>query len=96
MATPSLSNPALRVLYTVVEPQEKYTAQNFIDTVVFRGGDAASVVWNPANLALLPRTEMGAGGALLPAGARAGQALHHAERPAGRLDLGPPKEARGP
>ncbi len=37
-----ISNPAARVLYTVVEPSDKYKAQNFIDTVVFRGGDAAS------------------------------------------------------
>ncbi len=38
----ALANPAIKVLYTVVEPDEKYKAQNFIDTVVFRGGDAAS------------------------------------------------------
>ena len=38
----AISNPAARVLYTVVEPEDKYKAQNFIDTVVFRGGDAAS------------------------------------------------------
>jgi AAA family ATP:ADP antiporter len=38
----AISNPALRVLYTLVEPEDKYKAQNFIDTVVFRGGDAAS------------------------------------------------------
>ncbi len=38
----AFSNPAMKVLYTVVEPEEKYKAQNFIDTVVFRGGDAAS------------------------------------------------------
>lgn len=38
----SLASPAIKVLYTVVEPEEKYKAQNFIDTVVYRGGDAAS------------------------------------------------------
>lgn len=38
----ALSNPALKVLYTVVTADEKYKAQNFIDTVVYRGGDAAS------------------------------------------------------
>jgi AAA family ATP:ADP antiporter len=38
----AISNPAMRVLYTVVAPEDKYKAQNFIDTVVFRGGDAAS------------------------------------------------------
>jgi AAA family ATP:ADP antiporter len=37
-----ISNPAARVLWTVVEPDDKYKAQNFVDTVVFRGGDAAS------------------------------------------------------
>jgi ATP:ADP antiporter, AAA family len=38
----AISNPAMRVLYTVVSPEDKYKAQNFVDTVVFRGGDAAS------------------------------------------------------
>ncbi len=38
----SLASPAMRVLYTLVEPDEKYRAQNFVDTVVFRGGDAVS------------------------------------------------------
>ncbi|HEX5999764.1 MAG TPA: MFS transporter, partial [Hyphomicrobiaceae bacterium] len=33
---------ALRTLFTVVPAEDKYKAQNFIDTVVFRGGDAAS------------------------------------------------------
>jgi ATP:ADP antiporter, AAA family len=32
----------MRVLYTLVSPEEKYRAQNFIDTAVFRGGDALS------------------------------------------------------
>ena len=38
----SLSSPGGKVLWTVVEPDDKYKAQNFIDTVVYRGGDAAS------------------------------------------------------
>ena len=38
----AIANPGMRVLYTVVETEEKYKSQNFIDTVVFRGGDAAS------------------------------------------------------
>ncbi len=38
----ALAGPAMRVLYTVVDPEEKYKAQNFIDTVVYRGGDALS------------------------------------------------------
>ena len=38
-----LSNPAIKVLWTVVAPEDKYKTQNFIDTVVYRGGDVASV-----------------------------------------------------
>ena len=38
----AIASPAVKVLYTLVEPEEKYKAQNFNDTVVFRGGDAAS------------------------------------------------------
>jgi AAA family ATP:ADP antiporter len=38
----SFSNPASRVLWTGVDPDDKYKAQNFVDTVVYRGGDAAS------------------------------------------------------
>lgn len=41
-ATFAFSSPAMRVLFTVVPAEDKYKAQNFIDTVVFRGGDAAS------------------------------------------------------
>ncbi len=38
----AFANPAFRVLWTVVQPEDKYKAQNFVDTVVYRGGDAAS------------------------------------------------------
>lgn len=38
----ALSNPALKVLYTAVDVDERYKAQNFVDTVVYRGGDAMS------------------------------------------------------
>lgn len=38
----SLANPAIKVIYTLASADEKYKVQNFIDTVVFRGGDAAS------------------------------------------------------
>jgi ATP:ADP antiporter, AAA family len=38
----AIASPAMRVLYTLVSPEEKYRAQNFIDTVVYRGGDALS------------------------------------------------------
>ena len=38
----ALSNPALKVLYIAVDVDERYKAQSFIDTVVYRGGDALS------------------------------------------------------
>jgi len=38
----ALANPAIKVIYTLATPDEKYKVQNFIDTVVFRGGDATS------------------------------------------------------
>jgi len=37
----ALANPARGVLFTTVNAETKYKARNFIDTVVFRGGDAA-------------------------------------------------------
>jgi AAA family ATP:ADP antiporter len=49
----ALANPALKVLYTAVSQEDKYKAQNFNDTVVFRGGDAlAGWVFNTASKAL--------------------------------------------
>ena len=38
----ALSSPAIKVMYTQTTPDEKYTVQNFVDTVVYRGGDAVS------------------------------------------------------
>lgn len=38
-----LERPSREVLYTVVTSEEKYKAKAFIDTVVFRGGDAAAI-----------------------------------------------------
>lgn len=38
----ALTNPAVKIMYTLTAPDEKYKVQNFIDTVVYRGGDAAS------------------------------------------------------
>jgi AAA family ATP:ADP antiporter len=35
----ALERPAREVLFTVVSREEKYKAKNFIDTVVYRGGD---------------------------------------------------------
>lgn len=38
----AVAGPALQMLFTVVTREEKYKAKNFIDTVVYRGGDAVS------------------------------------------------------
>jgi len=38
----ALSKPARETLFTVVPKEEKYQAKNVIDTVIYRGGDAAS------------------------------------------------------
>jgi ATP:ADP antiporter, AAA family len=41
-ATYGVTGPAREVLFTVLTREEKYKAKNVIDTVVSRGGDAAS------------------------------------------------------
>jgi AAA family ATP:ADP antiporter len=38
----AIERPALNLLYTVVTPEERYKAKGAIDTVVYRGGDAAA------------------------------------------------------
>jgi AAA family ATP:ADP antiporter len=38
----AIMRPAREMLYVVVDKEEKYKAKNFIDTVVYRGGDAVS------------------------------------------------------
>jgi ATP:ADP antiporter, AAA family len=38
----AVSKPAREALFTVVPRAERYKAKNFIDTVIYRGGDAAS------------------------------------------------------
>ncbi len=38
----ALVRPGREMLYPAVSPEEKYKAKNFIDTVVYRGGDAIS------------------------------------------------------
>jgi AAA family ATP:ADP antiporter len=39
-----IAKPAREVLYTVLDREEKYKAKSFIDTFVYRGGDALSAV----------------------------------------------------
>ena len=55
--------PAREMLFTVLSPAEKYKAKNFIDTVVYRGGDAVSG-WFSAGLAAIG---LGPGGVALVA-----------------------------
>jgi len=38
----AIMRPSREMLYSVLRREEKYKAKNFIDTVVYRGGDAAS------------------------------------------------------
>ncbi len=45
----AVMRPAREMLYVVVDREEKYKAKNFIDTVVYRGGDAVSA-WVYAGL----------------------------------------------
>ncbi len=41
-ANHAVAKPAREILFTVVSREQKYKSKNFIDTVVYRGGDAAS------------------------------------------------------
>jgi AAA family ATP:ADP antiporter len=38
----AIMRPAREMLYVVLDKEEKYKAKNFIDTVIYRGGDAVS------------------------------------------------------
>ena len=84
--------PGREMLYTVVPAEDKYKAKNFIDTVVYRGGDAISA-WVKRGLDLLaehPATAMiiGAVIALVWAGSGGLLGRWHRQReeasPAGR------------
>ncbi|WP_437673219.1 NTP/NDP exchange transporter [Sorangium sp. So ce131] len=48
----AVDRPAREILFTVVAREEKYKAKSFIDTVAFRGGDAASA-WTLSGLSAL-------------------------------------------
>jgi AAA family ATP:ADP antiporter len=50
----ALERPAREVLYTALPRADKYKSKSFIDTVVYRGGDAASAWLGGATLAALP------------------------------------------
>lgn len=38
----AVSRPSREILFTVISPEQKYKSKNFIDTAVYRGGDAVS------------------------------------------------------
>ena len=59
-----LERPSREVLFTVVSSEEKYKAKAFIDTVVFRGGDAASIWAYDAVRSLSPSTAVVTAGML--------------------------------
>ncbi len=48
----ALTRPGREMLFTVLAPQDKYKSKNFIDTVIYRGGDALSG-WAYAGLSAL-------------------------------------------
>ncbi|HMN38074.1 MAG TPA: MFS transporter [Hyphomicrobium sp.] len=78
----ALVRPAREMLYTVLRPEEKYKAKNFIDTVVYRGGDAVGG-WIKAGLDMLaghPAAAMSIGAGLALAWAATGAALGRLQR----------------
>ncbi|MBB3103266.1 NTP/NDP exchange transporter [Azomonas macrocytogenes] len=95
----ALVRPGREMLYTVVPAEQKYKAKNFIDTVVYRGGDAASG-WVKRGLDLIgehPALAMIIGAALALVWALTGVGLGRAQqrREAGetaRSSASPPVE----
>ncbi|TBU98530.1 NTP/NDP exchange transporter [Stutzerimonas kirkiae] len=78
----ALVRPGREMLYTVVPAEQKYKAKNFIDTVVYRGGDAISG-WVKRGLDLLgehPSLAMFIGAVLALAWAGVGVGLGRAQR----------------
>ena len=74
--------PGREMLYTVVEPEAKYKAKNFNDTVVYRGADAVSA-WVKAGIDMLaqhPMIAMLIGSAIALVWAFTGGALARAHR----------------
>ena len=74
--------PGREMLYTVVEPEAKYKAKNFNDTVVYRGADAVSG-WVKAGIDMVaqqPTIAMLIGAAIALAWGLTGGALGRAQR----------------
>ena len=74
--------PSREMLYTVVEPEAKYKAKNFNDTVVYRGADAVSG-WVKAGIDMIaqqPTVAMLIGAAIALVWGLTGGALARAQR----------------
>jgi AAA family ATP:ADP antiporter len=85
----AVSRPAREVLYTVVPREQKYKAKNVIDTLVYRGGDAASgwAYWGLATgmglgLAAIALVAVPLAGLWLMLGLRLGRAQERRAAPA--------------
>lgn len=78
----ALVRPGREMLYTVIPPEEKYKAKSFIDTVVYRGGNAVSG-WIKHAIDLVsdsPAVAMVVGAALATCWGFCGSFLGHRER----------------
>ena len=61
----ALARPTREVLFTAVPREDRYKAKNFIDTVVYRGGDQVAA-WSYAGLLALGLTITGIAAATVP------------------------------
>ncbi|MBR0650925.1 MFS transporter [Roseomonas terrae] len=61
----ALARPSREVLFTAVPREDRYKAKNFIDTVVYRGGDQVAA-WSYAGLLALGLTLTGIAAATVP------------------------------
>ncbi len=61
----ALARPTREVLFTAVPREDRYKAKNFIDTVVYRGGDQVAA-WSYAGLLALGLTLTGIASATVP------------------------------
>jgi AAA family ATP:ADP antiporter len=75
-----LERPSREVLFTVVSSEEKYKAKAFIDTVVFRGGDAAAIWAYDAVRSIAPPPYVVTAGMLVVCAGWVGIALFAARR----------------
>lgn len=89
----ALVRPGREMLYTVAAPEEKYKAKNFIDTVIYRGGDAIGG-WVKRGLDIAaehPALAMIIGSLVALGWAGTGAWLARKER---RLEIGDPQQAK--